>query len=58
MHEIFIKGIVCMEKCRWKGIETNICSKIGLQLCPTLTLHHMSSNSYAIPILNQFEIAL
>ncbi len=58
MHEIFIKGIVCMEKCKWKGSERNICSKIGLQLCPALALHHMSSNSFAIPIHNKSEITL
>jgi hypothetical protein len=47
-----------MEKCKWKGSERNICSKIGLQLCPALALHHMSSNSFAIPIHNKSEITL
>jgi hypothetical protein len=58
MHENFIKGIVCIKKCRWKGSEANTWSKIGLQLCPTSALHHMSSNSFAIPRLNKFEIVL
>jgi hypothetical protein len=56
MCEIYIKRTVCKKKCRWKGSETNIWSKIGLHSCLTLMLHHMSSNSFAIPRLNKFEI--
>ncbi len=55
--EIFIKAIG-YKKNKWKGSETNIWSRIGLQSYPTLALHHMSSNSFAIPRLNKSKIAL
>jgi hypothetical protein len=56
--EIFIKTIVYKKDNKWKGSEANTWSKIGLQSCLTSMLHHISSNSFAIPRHNKFEIAL
>jgi hypothetical protein len=56
--EISIKAIVYKKDNKWKGSETNTWSKIGLQSCLTSTLHHIYSNSFAIPIHNKFKIVL